>query len=277
MRTLQQAIDKMDNKGGAGSSLRKHLNAVGIKNWDDITRDSLFEFHDVLCKSVAASSAKTISAHFKAILHRHKHILSLPDDWEKILLVRGDVSRSTYLTTSELKAFEAAEARTPKEKIVQIEFLIEAYTGARISDVMTFDENSYDGDYLTYTSQKTRVTATVPISEKTKGWIAYAQEHREDEPTLAGRDIIIKRIARRAGIDEMVKTRRGGVDRVTPKWQVLSSHCGRRSTATNLAIAGASLSDIKNTLGHSSEQMTSRYIVNYKPTLSKEAMGYFSN
>ena len=277
MRTLQQAIDKMDNKGGAGASLRKHLSAAGIRNWDDINRDSLFEFHDVLCDAVAASTAKTVAAYFKALLHRHKHQLDLPEDWEEILIVKGDVSRSTYLTPDELKAFEAVEARTPKEKIVQVEFLIEAYTGARISDVMTFDENSYDGDYLTYTSQKTRVTATVPISEKTKGWIAYAQAHREDEPTLAWRDIIIKRIARRAGIDEMVKTRRGGVDRVTPKWQVLSSHCARRTTATALAIAGASLSDIKNTLGHSSEQMTSRYIVNYKPTLSKEAMEFFAN
>lgn len=277
MRTLQQAIDKMDNKGGAGASLRKHLSAAGIRNWDDINRDSLFEFHDVLCDTVATSTAKTVAAYFKALLHRHKHQLDLPEDWEEILIVKGDVSRSTYLTPDELKAFEAVEPNTPKEKIVQVEFLIEAYTGARISDVMTFDENSYEGDYLTYTSQKTRVTATVPISEKTKGWIAYAQEHRDDEPTLAGRDIIIKRIARRAGIDEMVKTRRGGVDRVTPKWQVLSSHCARRTTATALAIAGASLSDIKNTLGHSSEQMTSRYIVNYKPTLSKEAIGYFSN
>jgi len=277
MRTLQQAIDKMDNKGGAGASLRKHLNAVGIKTWDDINRDSLFEFHDVLCDAVAASTAKTVAAYFKALLHRHKHQLDLPEDWEEILIVKGDVSRSTYLTPDELKAFEAVEAKTPKERIVQVEFLIEAYTGARISDVMTFDENSYEGDYLTYTSQKTMVTATVPISEKTKGWIAYAQEHREDEPTLAGRDIIIKRMARRAGIDEMVKTRRGGVDRVTPKWQVLSSHCGRRSTATNLVAAGASINDAKLCLGHTSTATTERYICNYAPKLTKEALDFFSN
>lgn len=277
MKTLQQAIDQMDNKGGAGDSLRKHLNAANIRRWEDITRDALFDFRDTLCNTLAASTAKTVAARLKALLNRHKHLLELPDDWEKILAVKGDVSRSTFLTPDELKALEGVQTKTPKEKIVLVEFLIEAYTGARISDVMTLSEANFSGGLLTYTSQKSKVTATVPVSQKTKEWIAYAQAHRADEPSMAGREIIIKRLARTAGINATVKTRRGGVERETPKWMVLTSHCARKSTATNLAMAGATLTDIRFTLGHTSETMSSRYIVGYTPQWSNEAAGYFNN
>ena len=155
------------------------------------------------------------------------------------------------------------------------EFLIEAFTGARISDVMTFTEENFSGGYLTYTSKKTRVTATVPVSEKTKGWIRYAQEHREDEPTLMSRNRIIRRIARMAKIDAPVKTRHGGVEKVTPKYEVISSHTARKSMVTNLIEAGASLMEAKVCAGHKDSAMTERYCCITKPNLSAKAMRYF--
>ena len=276
MKTLQESITRMEGKSGAGASLRKHLGAVGIQEWDDITKASLYDLRDHLAESVAPGTAKTVLAYFKALLHRNEDDLELPKGWEKILLAKGDTSRGTFLTPDELKRFEAVNTHLRKETLVKVESLIEAYTGARVSDVMTFTEENYRDGYLTYTSKKTKVTATVPISEKTKGWIAYAQEHRGDEPTIAARNLIIRRLARRAGITAKVKTRRGGVEKVTEKWEALSSHCFRRSCATNLANAGATLTDIRFTMGHSSENMSSRYIVNTRPHLTGKALAYFS-
>lgn len=272
MRTLQESIDKMSQ---GACTLRKHLNAVGITTWEDITRASLYDLRDELLDTVAASSAKQTLSSLRAILNRVKDEIELPADFAKILSVKGDVARSTFLTPNELKAFEAVPLKGRKAKIVQVESLIEAFTGARISDVMTFDESNLQGNFLTYTSQKTKITATVPISEKTKGWIAYAQSHREDEPTLACRNRIIRRIAQKAGINELVKTRRGGVERTTPKWEVLSSHDFRKSCCTNLILAGASLNDAKLILGHRNIAMTERYCCVSKPELSAKAMRYF--
>lgn len=260
---------------GAGASLRKHLSAQGIATWDDITRASLYDLRDYLLDTVAASSAKQILSNLRAILNRVKDEVELPQDFAKILAVKGDVSRSTFLTPDELRSFEAVPCHLRKERLVQIESLIEAYTGARISDVMTFTEQNFNEGYLTYTSKKTKVTATVPVSEKTKGWIRYAQEHREDEPTLMGRNRIIRRIAQKAGIDEVVKTRRGGEEKTTPKWQVISSHTFRKSACTNLVLAGASLNEAKLCLGHRSIAMTERYLCVSKPQLSDSAMRYF--
>ena len=273
MKTLEQTIAKMER--GAAQSLRKHLAAVGINDWTDITRSTLYDLKDHLGETVAASTAKQVLSNLRAVMNRVKDEIDFPADFAKILAVKGDTCRATYLTPSELKAFEAVKVKGAKARLVQVEFLIEAFTGARISDVMTFDETNFAGGYLTYTSKKTKVTATVPVSEKTRGWILYAQEHRDEEPTLMSRNRIIRRIAKAAGIDTPVKTRRGGVEKVTPKWAVLTSHCGRRSLASNLAGAGASLTEIRFTMGHTSEAMSSRYVCESKPQLSAKAMRYF--
>ena len=265
----------MENKGGAGATLRKHLFASGIKEWGDFCRSALYEFRDEVVGSVAPSTAKTIMAIAKAFIKRYQDEVDIPNDWEKILSAKGDSSRSTYLTPEELRAFEAVKTNSPAEHIVQVESLIEAYTGARLSDVMSLTEANFAGGYLTYTSQKTHITATIPVSKKTRGWIVYAQNHREDEPCLVARNRIIRRLAQRAGINEIVKTRHAGVERTTPKWQVLSSHDFRKSCATNLVLAGASLTEAKLVLGHTSEAMTSRYVVASCPNLSPEALKYF--
>ena len=265
----------MDNRGGAASSLRKHMAVIGIHRWDDITKSTLYDFRDHLLENLAPSSAKTICAYLKSILNRYEEELDLPKGWSKILTIKNDTVRRTFLTTDELKLFENVHVKNDRERIVLVESLIEAYTGARISDVMTFTKENFKDGYLTYTSKKTKVTANVPISTKTKGWITYAQEHRKDEPPLNVRNTTIRRLAQRAGIREIVKVRRRGCEEVGEKWQYLSSHSFRCTAATNLSLAGASLTDIKNTLGHTNESMSSRYIVPTKPELSACAMSYF--
>lgn len=277
MRTLQETIDRMNNKGGAASSLRKHLSAegVGIYDWEDLTRSKLYDLKDHLSKTVSIGTQKTVMANLRSIMNRVKDEVKFPDDFATIMNVKPDSPRATYLTLEELRAFEAVETKNKTEKIVQVESLIEAFTGARLSDVMTFTEENFSEGYLIYTAQKTKKTATVPLSEKTKGWIRYAQENRGDEPCLMQRGRIIKRLAKRAGITKTVKTRRGSVDKVTEKWEVLSSHSMRRSCATNLVMAGASLTDAKLCMGHSNESMTSRYVVATVPNLSAAAMKYF--
>ena len=39
MKTLQETIDRLNNSGGAADSLRKHFDAVGIKEWEDLTKE----------------------------------------------------------------------------------------------------------------------------------------------------------------------------------------------------------------------------------------------
>ena len=264
----------MGNRGGAGDSLRKHLAPVNINIWEDINRTSLYEFRDALLKAVAPSTARTVCANFKALLNRYSDELDLPKDWEKILTVKNEKPLRTYLTPDELKRFEQVATKSKAEAIVKAQSLVEAYTGARVSDIMELTpENIVDG-VLTYVSKKTGVRASVPVSRKVEWWIAYAQDHREDEPTLPGRNLIIRRLAKKAGITEPVVVYRAGKTLKTPKYEQLSSHSFRISFVTNLQKSGMDMLSLSRLAGHRNLQMTERYCAPTTPNLTKEALAY---
>ena len=272
MKTLDQAIEKMAQ--GAALSLRKHFAAVGINTWDDITRTSLYEFRDTLAESVAPSTARTVCAYAKSLLNRYSDELDLPKEWEKILTVKNEKPLRTYLTPDELSRFEQVDTKSRAEAIVKAQSLVEAFTGARISDIMELTpENIVDG-VLTYVSKKTGVRASVPVSRKVEWWIAYAQEHRADEPTLVARNLIIRRLAKKAGIVDPVVVYRAGKTLKAPKYEQLSSHSFRISFVTNLQKSGMDLLSLARLAGHTNTAMTERYCAPITPILTREAVAY---
>lgn len=274
MKTLYEEIQR--HGGKAAPCLLKHLGAVAITDWPDLTKANLHELRDELRRTVAPNSVKLYLAELRSILGRFEDELQLPKDWRAIFQAKAERPVKTFLTPDELRLLEAVPTKNGEEEIVKVQSLLEAYTGARVSDIMRFTaENIADG-YLTYTSQKTSVTATVPVSEKTKGWIEYAQSHKEDEPgSLMQRNRVIRRLLKRAGVNAPTKIYKAGKEQTGPKWQFASSHTFRVSAATNLIEAGASLTEAKVCLGHTNENMTSRYLAITKPKLSARAMSYF--
>lgn len=274
MKTLQDAISKMEGKGGAGQSLRKWLTAANIETWEDLTRSNLYGFRDTVLESVAPTTARTIFAYAKALLNRFADELELPKDWKKILTAKNERPLRTFLTPAELEKFEAVRTYSAAEYVVKVESLVEAFTGARVSDIMDLTAENIQGDMLTYVSKKTGVRASIPVCEKTKSWIAYAQEHREDEPTLKSRNEIIRRLCRRAGIDDTCVVYKAGETMKGPKWQFLSSHNMRISFVTNLQKAGMDMLSLSRMSGHTNTAMTERYCAPVTPELTGMASTY---
>jgi len=268
MKTLSEALDTVKNTGGAGSSLRKHLSAVGITEWSHFDREHLYEFKDHLEGAVAASTARTLMLTLKAFLRRYKDCVTLPDDWGEIASAKGDKPMRTYLTPEEINRFAGVQTNTPKEALVQIECLLEAYTGARISDIMTFTAENVRGNELVYVSQKTRIQSTVPISKKVLRWINYAQSHRDDEPSTPSRCDIIRRLCKRAGIDTPVTVYSAGETKKGEKWNYITSHSFRISFVTNLQQSGMDLVSISRMSGHRNVAMTERYCAPAAPKLT---------
>jgi len=268
MKTLQEALDSFRDNGGAASTMRKHLSAAGINEWSDISRESLYDLRDTLTKNLAASTARTVILNFKAFVRRHLDYVTLPDDWAEILSVKNEAPLRTYLTPEELRKFEGVSTRNPKEALVQIECLLEAYTGARISDIMTFTAENVRGNELVYVSQKTRIQSTVPISKKVLRWINYAQSHRDDEPSTPSRCDIIRRLCKRAGIDTPVTVYSAGETKKGEKWNYITSHSFRISFVTNLQQSGMDLVSISRMSGHRNVAMTERYCAPAAPKLT---------
>ena len=276
MKTLQQAIEKMENRGGAGASLRKHLSAVGIEDWDDITRSALYEFKDHLEESVAPGTAKTICAYAKSLFRRYEDEVDLPGGWEKILQVKANKPMKTYLTEAELDKFASVRTRSEKEELAQNVFLICAFTGLRVSDAMNLTpENIVDGN-LHYVAQKTKKAGAIPLKAGLAERIKWVSEHKDTTITLKSYNEAVRRLAKKAGIESEVVVLKAGKEMKGPKWKFVSSHSARISTASCLNKRGVPIGDICKLLQHSGTAMTERYIVRDRVELSPRAMAFFN-
>jgi len=266
----------MENKGGAGASLRKHLSAVGINEWGDITRSALYEFADHLHDAVAPSTARTVMAYAKGLFRRYEDEVDLPKGWSRILAAKGSKPMKTYLTEAELEKFAGATTHSEKEELVQNLFLICAYTGLRVSDAMNLTtENIVDGN-LHYVAQKTKKAGAIPLKAGLDERIAWVAGHKGTTITLKSYNEAVRRIARGAGICSEIVVQRAGREMRGPKWKFLSSHTARISTASCLNKRGVPIGDICKLLQHSGTAMTERYIVRDRVELSAKAMAFFN-
>lgn len=272
--SLTEAAETCIRDRGAVLTLRKHMAASGLNDWADISRAGLYAFHDHLVEAVAPSTARTVSAHFRAVLSRFSDRVELPEGWQTILRHKAQKPLKTYLSADELGKLEKVRTHTQIERAVLREFLVSAYTGMRISDVQAVgDENLADG-VLTYVSIKTGVTASVPLRPGIADSIRWIRDCAPEIP-LASYNRALRRIAKRAGITQTVAVYKAGRKESGEKWRYLSSHSGRISFATNLHKAGVDIVSISQMMGHTSTAMTQRYIVPTGVQLSKQARAFF--
>ncbi|MBQ6097949.1 MAG: tyrosine-type recombinase/integrase [Bacteroidales bacterium] len=271
-----ELVTAIRNSAGAQApALIKHLDASGIKDWGDLTKARLFEFRDDVLESVATTSARTYFAVLKGVLARYEDEEEFCRDYRDILHAKKEAPVKTYLTFSELKKLEQVEVKGQTEKQVLYQFLIGAYTGMRISDIREVTAENVTDGHLSYVSKKTAVHAVVPCSERVQGYILWVQENEQDI-SLPGYNKAIRRLCKRAGINDRVKVYKAGETKTGPKHQYVSSHTARISFCTNLAKLNVPLLDISRMAGHTSTAMTERYIVNTNVELPQSALKYFA-
>lgn len=272
-KTLISAIS--DHAGTQAAALLRHLDTTGIRTWNDLTKANLYELRDTVLEAVASSSARTYFATLKAILDRFSEEAVIPcRDYRSILKARDEKPVKTYLTRADLDKLEAVLPQTEAELFVLNEFLVSAWTGMRISDVREVSIENTHGEFLGYVSIKTKIHSVVPMREGIADRIKWLQENPMSI-SLAGYNKAIRRLCKRAGITENVKVFKAGEELDGPKWQFVSSHTGRITFCTLLASMGAGLQEIRRMAGHTTTQMTERYIVPTGIEISEKAMAFF--
>ena len=276
MRTLNETLTRMETQGGVGQSLRKHLSAVGVHDWEDITRGKLYDLKDHLAETLAPNSQRTVMANIKALFNRYKDELELPSDYDKILVAKAVKPLKTYLAEEDLAKLEAYTPPTNKQKYIQNVFIICAFTGLRVSDALKLTMENVVGDSLHYVSKKTKKVGAIPLKKGLAERIKWVSEHPEFRVTESGYNKQLKVMCRRAGITDEVMVYTRGVEKRGPKWKFVTSHTARISTATCLDKRGVRIGDISQLLQHSSIQMTERYIIRDHVELSEKALQFFA-
>lgn len=277
-RSLSPRLEKaiVSETGHQSKALLKHLAAAGVYDWPDLTeKGGIYKLRDELRGTCAPSTARTYMATMKGFLARHDEERGVCKDYRKILKNKADKAVRTYLTKGELQRVERCEILTERERLVRARFLIGAYTGMRISDAMEVSTSNVSHGMITYVAKKTGTEATVPCPRKVLDLIAYVKAN-DCEMSLMTYNKVLRIVCMKSGVNSTVKIHLGGETQEGPKWKFVSSHTARISFATNLANAGVPLIQLAGMMGHSSTQMTERYIANKSVQLSDSAMEYFA-
>lgn len=172
-----------------------------------------------------------------------------------------------YFNPGEIKQIAEVEGLPEYLDNARDWLLISCHTGQRVSDFMRFDPSMMrqsDGVYyIDIRQQKSGKEVTIPVIPEVIDILN--KRHGQFPRPISDQKYndYIKLVAKRAGITHKVR----GWIKVDnrkqigfyPKWQLISSHVGRRSFASNY-YGKVPTSYLRNIVGHSTEAMLLAYI-----------------
>ncbi len=195
---------------------------------------------------------------------------------------------SVYLTTDELEQIEQTEYNDSLENAKDW-LIISCYTGQRISDFMRFSKDQIRIEngkpLLEFTQQKTGKIMTIPVHPKVTAILNKRNGNFPHVISDQKYNDYIKLVCEQAKITQLVqgskKTEtapKSGIFRketgLFPKCDLVTSHIGRRSFATNF-YGKIPTTYLINVTGHSTETMFLTYIGKSNKDLALEIANYF--
>ena len=196
-----------------------------------------------------------------------------------------------YLNFDEIKQIEAVEDLPEYLDNARDWLIISCYTGQRISDFMRFNKQMIrierSKSLLEFKQQKTQKLMTIPLHKK----VLALLEKRNGEFPRAISDQrynnFIKEVCKLAKLNNVVKGKRnknidpdGKVSKIRSvtgkfeKWELVTSHIGRRSFATNF-YGQIPTNYLIYVTGHSSENLFLKYVGKSNKDLAMELVNYF--
>jgi integrase len=146
--------------------------------------------------------------------------------------------------------------------------LIACSTGQRVSDFMRMTPSMVRTDdkgrsFIDLTQEKTGAPVTIPLLPEVAELLNKRQGNFPRAISDQKFNEYAKEVCKRARIDSMIKVSKRVDNKYKvgeyPKYELISSHVGRRSFATNF-YNSLPTSLLKNITGHSTEQMLLKYI-----------------
>ena len=241
--------------------------------WENLTKVRLQKFIDYMGERLSPNSVNQYAAKLKSVLNLYADEVLLPRGYAKVLTPKKVTSTAVFLSEAELQKLIDYTPKNERERYVRNMFVTCAFCGMRHSDAVRLNESNINGDSLQYVSVKTKIQAIVPLKPIVREYILNHTDVSIDDTTY---NRIIRNICKKCGITDKVKVFKAGKECEGEKWEYVSSHTARRSCASNLYLKGLDLYTISRFLGHSSADMTAKYICCGIRELPQEAKEYFS-
>lgn len=199
-----------------------------------------------------------------------------------------------YLTRNELRKFEEYEFKEKHYQVAKDIFLFGCYTGMRTSDILHLRRADCYDNHITFTTQKTNDTLTVPLNDKAKAILEKykgCKPHRYQktigvlQPALPSpfqktMNKHIHAMMKEVGIDALthhiyyIGNQRH--DEVHPKYELITTHTGRHTFIVTALGLGIPVQVVMEWTGHSNYNAILPYVAIANDT-SVQAMDKFNS
>ena len=259
----------------------------------EINEDFKLRFQEYYTKE--QYSQNTQQREFKMIksicYHANYNNLEI-DPQIKSLTLTPEPAPHIYLTKDEIERISDLEIKEDYLDNSRDWLIISCYTAQRVSDFLRFDKSmirkTASGHLLEFKQMKTGKLMTIPLLPEV---LAVLDKRGGDFPRAISDqkyNDYIKLVAEAAGLHEICKGKKrknvkpkgekASYRNVTgnyPKWQLVSSHIGRRSFATNY-YGDIPTSVLIGFTGHSSESEFLNYIQKSAEQTALDAFSHFN-
>ncbi len=249
--------------------LYKNNRKIKTLDFEDFTMDWYYDFMDFYIYERGANNntfgkmIKTLKTFLNSATDSGYN--SFTEFKDKRFKVYQEEVSHIYLNEEEIQQLLDLNLCTDKKKeVVRDLFVIGCYTGLRFGDFKQIKGTNIRSSRLRIKTNKTGQVVVIPFHPIVKSLI---EKYNGEVPKpycnmVTNREL--KNIGKMAGFfDIVVQSRTHGTERkekTFEKWELLSTHCARRSFATNLYKQGFPSISIMKITGHKSEKSFMRYI-----------------
>jgi len=229
-------------------------------------------------KLLKKSYIKTIIQLLKASIRKAANYGYVVDPSYDSIEIDSEDIPSIYLSMNEITRIYYYPNLTNKQKKIRDLFVVGCLTALRYSDLTTLQKADFGDKFITKITKKTGVKVIIPIHDYVRE--VYNRYDGDISPNVTSQHFnrYIKLICKKVGLNDPVTITytKGGevITETKEKWELISSHTGRRSGATNLYNTGRlGLRDIMSITGHTTEKSFMRYIKTSKEDIANKLAG----
>jgi site-specific recombinase XerD len=196
-------------------------------------------------------------------------ICEIPKNFKTVFYTLSEEVDNVYLNEKELEQLKNTDfSETSSLDRVRDWFLLLAWTGCRFSDLSTIIKTdvvqNQNHKFLSFRQRKTNVLVRIPLHPVV---VEIFEKYNYKLPKEISNQYFnnaLKTVCQKANINAPeTLTRTIGRQLVTQKfekWELVSSHTGRRSFCTNMYKKGLNILTIMAISGHTSEKSFRKYI-----------------
>ncbi|MFN3195876.1 MAG: tyrosine-type recombinase/integrase [Chlorobiota bacterium] len=237
-------------------------------SFDDIDVDFINSFIDYL-RQEKENSDNTIGTNITKIktfmkwTHQRKYHNN--DEYQKFKTLKNEALFSMALTEEEVKTLYNLKVDNKEMEFSRLFMVVNCHIGLRYSDLMDVIKNhTVNSNKISKFQVKTRKRVSLYINDDMIDKINRLKELYEDRYNRKVINRNLKKIGQLCGMNQIeTSTKLVGNDRYTiekPRWELLTTHVGRRTFATTAANNKMPLHSIKKYTGHSSLDSLEKYL-----------------